>query len=799
MTTDYLNDLNEEQRAAVECTEGPSLIVAGAGSGKTRVLTTRVAYIIEKGADPSTVLALTFTKKAATEMKERIALLVGGRNARRIVMGTFHSIFVRFLREYADLTGYPGSFTIYDQSDSQSAVKACIKELNLSDAIYKPREVLSRISTAKNNLITAERYATSADIISKDRASRKGEIFRVYLLYQQKLRQSAVMDFDDILLNMNILFRDHPEALEQIASRFRYIMVDEYQDTNYAQYLIIKKLSQEHRNICVVGDDSQSIYAFRGARLENILGFKKDYPECRVFRLEKNYRSTLNIVEAANSLIEKNSERIPKTCVSMGDEGEKIHLTRAFTESEEAALTVTSIIRRMRDDGAQYQDFAVLYRTNAQSRALEEALRRRNLPYVIYSGNSFFERAEVKDMMAYFKLAVNPSDDESFRRIVNKPARGIGATSLAALDDAAKSLSMPLFKAAHENNLERFGLKAPAVKKILEFCSMIEKAAEKALTEDAYPVAEGLSRDSGLYALYKLDNSIEGQARAANIEELVNSVAEYGIQRGQEYVSELLDDGTISDPSEVPDDSYPKVLLGDFLENISLLANIDIEDGDTSNKIALMTVHSAKGLEFPYVYVAGMEENLFPSGSMLASESDIEEERRLCYVAMTRAKKALTLSYSTSRIRNGSYVENPPSRFLREINPRYLDHPLPGEGGSFTARAESSSVSGSGGWWSRSSSGPSRSSSGPSRGPSVQRPSPAPPAARPLPPKIPDSEFVPDPSATFREGDRIEHNRFGPGTIKSISGEEPDRKSRIVFDRFGEKIMLLKFAKMRKI
>ncbi|MBP5635171.1 MAG: UvrD-helicase domain-containing protein, partial [Bacteroidales bacterium] len=431
--------LNEAQRNAVACTDGPVLIVAGAGSGKTRVLTSRIAYLLEKGVEARSILALTFTKKAAGEMKERIALMVGEERARRLVMGTFHAVFVRFLREYAADLGYPESFTIYDQSDSTSAVKACIKELGLDDKVYKPREVLARISKAKNNLVTADAYRNNPSITTADAHARKPRLGEVYSLYVKKCKQSGVMDFDDILLNMNYLLRDFPAAREAIGARFRHILVDEYQDTNYAQYLILKKLAQNHRNICVVGDDSQSIYAFRGARVENILNFKKDYPECKTFRLERNYRSTRTIVSAANSLIAKNQGRIPKNCYSEAEEGEKIRIINAYTEQEEAQLIVSDILDRMRLHKARYEDFAVLYRTNAQSRALEEALRRRNIPYRIYSGNSFFERAEVKDMMAWFKLAVNPDDDESFKRAVGRPSRGIGGTTMEALAQVARA------------------------------------------------------------------------------------------------------------------------------------------------------------------------------------------------------------------------------------------------------------------------------------------------------------------------------------------------------------------------
>ena len=774
-----LDSLNDEQGKAVQCTDGPVLIVAGAGSGKTRVLTSRVAYLLAGGADPARILALTFTKKAAGEMKERIALLVGAYKARRVVMGTFHSVFVRFLREWAESLGYPQQFTIYDQSDSTAAVKAAIKELGLDDTVYKPRDVLSRISSAKNNLITVSAYRSDRGAIQADTYSKKPRIVDVYERYQQNLRKSGVMDFDDILVNMNILLRDNPQALQSIASRFSYIMVDEYQDTNYAQYLIIKKLAQGHRNICVVGDDSQSIYAFRGAQIQNILNFKKDYPECRLFRLERNYRSTPNIVEAANSVIEHNAGRIPKKCYAQGDPGEKLKLIQAYTEQDEAVEIVSAIQKRMRTDGAAYQDFAILYRTNAQSRALEEQLRRRNIPYIVYSGNSFFERAEVKDMLSYFKLVVNPLDEESFKRVVNKPARAIGDTSVKALIAAALAHGTSLFRAAFLDDLEQFGLRSAAVVKIRAFCAMIDALHQKIKTTGAFDLAREIADKSGLYAFYKDDTSIEGQARFANVEELVNSVAAFEEER--------------RDEAEGAEDIFT---LDDYLENVSLLSNVDlVDEDDTNNKVALMTVHSAKGLEFPYVFVAGMEENLFPSQSMLLSQKDIEEERRLFYVAITRAGKAVSLSYAGTRMRNGRHESNSPSRFLREIDSQYLDRPL--EDDSFGV----SGAFGSGGGLGRSGFAqsyarpPKPSSEGRRSEPARSPISPVPAQSKPA--YTPDPDFVPLPMTEFRVGQRIEHNRFGPGEILDITGTVPELKARVRFDTLGEKLLLLKYAKMR--
>ena len=802
-----LEGLNSEQKAAVSCVDGPVLIVAGAGSGKTRVLTSRIAYILEqKDLDPSRILALTFTKKAASEMKERIALMVGERKARRLYMGTFHSVFIRFLREFSASLGYPETFTIYDTSDSVSAIKACLKELQLDDKVYKPKDVLSRISMAKNNLVTAEAYRRNPNALQNDASAKKPRICDIYQRYSEKCRQAGVMDFDDILLNMNILLRDNPAALESIAGRFDYIMVDEYQDTNVAQYLILKKLSQFHRNLCVVGDDSQSIYAFRGAKIENILNFKKDYPQHNVFRLEQNYRSTKVIVDAANSVIARNSARIPKECYSMGAQGEKIKLIQAYTEQEEAVLIASAILSRIQSERAEYQDFAILYRTNNQSRALEEALRRRNLPYMIYSGNSFFERAEVKDMMAYFKLVVNINDDESFKRIVNKPARGIGDTSLSALTAAASNHQVSLFKAAFSDDLESFGLKPAAVKKIREFCNMIKDLTLMSNEKDAYTVAKRIADDSGLYLSFKLDTSIEGQSRTANIEELVDSIKLFIDEKNGEYLEDMQAEGEISDGTELTAEDFPVVTLGDYLENASLLSAVDVSDEESSNKIALMTVHSSKGLEFPYVCVAGMEENIFPSGGFMASESEIEEERRLFYVAMTRAKKVLQLSFASSRLRNGKTESNSPSRFIKEIDVQYIANPLVAD-----HEDDDEPKRGFGGWGQRTSAKPkfggggySYGNSGPVR---TERPSQPVRKTEPTPVRRPqvvvkrvsDAEFEPTPILQLKAGQRIEHNRFGFGNILEITGAIPDLKAKIAFDDHGEKILLLKYAKIRVV
>ena len=803
------NGLNDAQKSAVGCVEGPVLIVAGAGAGKTKVLTGRIAYILEKGYLPERILALTFTKKAANEMKTRIALLVGEKKARKLWMGTFHSVFIRFLREYADLISYKRDFTIYDTSDSVSAIKACIKELQLDEKVYKPKEVLSRISMAKNNLVTAEMYAMNTQAVQNDTARKKPRICDIYRLYDRKCRQSGVMDFDDILLNMNILLRDHPEAADAISAKFDFIMVDEYQDTNYSQYVILKKLSARHHNICVVGDDSQSIYAFRGAKIENILNFRKDYPDNRIFRLEQNYRSTQTIVNAANSLIAKNQSRIPKTCYSRGDEGEKIKLIKAYTAEEEALLITSSIISRLRSESAEYRDFAILYRTNSQSRAIEEALRRRNIPYIIYSGNSFFDRAEVKDVMAYFKLTANVDDDESFKRIVNKPARGIGDTSLSVLANAAQIKGTTLFRAACSDDLESFGLKPAAISKIRAFCDMILGFSRQLPVTDAGELSAKIAVESGIFGMYKEDNSIEGQSKAGNVEELLNSVKTFVEDRQNSYAEEMavdMPDGTVISVSDLP-----VVTLGEFLEDISLLSAVDMgDDEDGDNKVALMTVHSSKGLEFPYVYVAGMEENLFPSGGMLASESDIEEERRLFYVAVTRAEKAVCLSFAATRMRNGKTESNSPSRFIREIDRQYIYNPLEDSSSDSYDRGEifRSGIGSTGRELSRRGAGYDRQRPSVSHSPAFAPVSASASASgvrrverrfrdassRPV---APDPDFIPSSVLDMKAGQRVEHNRFGKGEIKEITGSSTDLKARILFDDHGEKILLLKYAKIR--
>jgi len=796
--TDLFEGLNSAQKAAVECTEGPSLIIAGAGSGKTRVLTCRVAHILEGDCRPGQVLALTFTKKAAGEMKERVAQLVGDRKARWIQMGTFHSIFIRFLREYASLLAYPERFTIYDQTDSRSVVRQCIKELALDDKNYKPAVVQSIISMAKNSLVTVGAYRSDVEIMERDRAARRPRLHEVYELYQKKCLAAGAMDFDDILLQMNILLKRFPEACQAISERFRYILVDEYQDTNHAQYMILRRLAEPHHNICVVGDDSQSIYGFRGARIENILRFRKDYPEAKEFRLEQNYRSTQTIVEAANSLIEHNERRLHKECFSKAGTGEKIGVIKAYTESEEAHLIASSIVERIYADKASYDAFAILYRTNAQSRAFEEALRKRNLPFRIYGGHAFYDRSEIKDMLAYFKLAVNPRDDESFRRVVNVPARGIGDTTIERLALAARTASCPLYNAPLLDNEKLYaaGLKDAAITRLRNFIALMESVAGKTETSDCYEMALEIGKVSGYLEALRNENTQEGLTRFENVEELFSSIKEYSEEEA-EMRRNLAEDG-----EEPVQDT---VTLSDYLENIYLLSESEKDDTqdperDQTNKIVLMTVHAAKGLEFPYVYIAGMEENLFPSESKNDTPDELEEERRLFYVALTRAEKAVTVSYAQNRRKWGSTETTRPSRFLREIGRQYFAvepdtdlnryDPFPQtrfRQSDFETYRRPADQQRS---WQRPGSR-SASQSVPAAPPRPVRPTPPPPAHTPSP------GFAPSPVAALQVGQRVEHDRFGYGKILSMEGEGSNRKAIVDFEKSGQKTLLLKFAKLR--
>lgn len=784
--------LNSAQKQAVEQFEGPSLIIAGAGSGKTRVLTSRIANILNHGHKASSVLALTFTNKASKEMKERIAGMVGEGLARYLWMGTFHSVFIRFLREDAELLGFPRSFTIYDTSDSRSAIRVCVKELGLDDKMYKPNEVLSRISMAKNNLITAKAYLANGELMQRDAVSRKPKIGEIYALYERKCRQAGAMDFDDILLYTNIMIRDFPQVLEKLQSRFSFILVDEYQDTNFSQYLIVKKLSANHRNLCVVGDDSQSIYAFRGARIENILNFRKDYPEAKEFKLEQNYRSTQTIVNAANSLIAKNSNRLNKECFSEAEAGEKIEVIRGYSDQEEAFAVVSSLMNRIYSERGEYSDFAILYRTNAQSRVVEEALRKRSVPYRIYGGHSFYERQEVKDVLAYMRLLVNPKDDEAFRRVVNVPARGIGDTTMGYLAAAAGAASLSMWEAFHAGDLDAFGIKPAAAARLSIFAALIAEVGSKASTATAYDITMEILMRSGYMEHLRADSSLEGQARLENVEELFNSIKEMeGELSGGEISAPDL--SAEEDPGLTPERESGPLLLEEFLEKISLMSAVDegADSKEENNKVSLMTVHSAKGLEFPFVYVIGMEDNLFPSINGVSSDQEIEEERRLFYVALTRAKRAITLSYAQSRFRWGQQVNYPPSRFLKEVDRKFLNWPYE-DGVMSIFRTETTSTSGlfsAREAFRRPASPPARGSA------SASPPASGPSSRAPLPPKR--ENFFPDPVEKLRVGMNVEHERFGYGKIILLEGDVLNMRAVVAFNDGGLKTLLLKFAKLR--
>ena len=800
--------LNPAQYQAVSDIEGPQLIIAGAGSGKTKVLTCRIANILSKGHEPGSILALTFTNKAAREMKERIASLIGESKARRLFMGTFHSIFIRFLRDEAELLGFPKTFSIYDTTDSRNVIKACIKELQLDDKQYKPNEVHSRISMAKNNLVTAEAYGRNSTLIQNDSAAKKPRIWEIYREYAKKCRQAGAMDFDDILLYTNILFRDFPDALDRIRKRFKFVMVDEYQDTNYAQYLIIKKLSSEHQNISVVGDDAQSIYSFRGARIENILNFRKDYPQAKEYRLEQNYRSTQTIVNAANSLIAKNKMQLKKNCFSEQERGDLIELISAYTEHEEGFMVASSILDQVRRTHEPYSSFAILYRTNAQSRVMEEALRKKNMPYKIFAGHSFYERAEVKDMLAYLKLVANIKDDEAFKRIINFPARGIGDTSLGRLKEAATAKELSMFEAVKVVNLEEFGIKAGTSTKMKHFIEGIESLRDKMDYTDAYTMAMETDSRFGILNYMKQDTTLEAQGRVQNVEELFNSIKDF-VDEGQEEYEQMAQEG----------EDIPIVTLDLYLENVSLISDLDgKENEDDKNKISLMTVHSSKGLEFPYVYILGMEENLFPSQGMgMASEQDIEEERRLFYVAITRAGKSVKLSYAQSRTKWGSHVSNSPSRFIKEIDKQYILNPITDweeelstkfdDFTSFSRQYPSQrgvqagpSQRGAQGYHQGGQRFPGKQSSpmqGGGYGSGQQKVSP--PAGFVPQRKAAPANFTPDSPAVVEVGQTIEHDRFGIGVVISLEGDITSRKAVVDFRDSGQKTLLLKFAKFRVV
>lgn len=752
----FLEGLNPVQRAAVIQANGPSLIIAGAGSGKTRVLTFRIAYLLKLGVAPHSILALTFTNKAAKEMKERIASIVDPKLANRLWMGTFHSIFARILRVEAEAIGYTSNFTIYDNADTLSVIRGIVKEMQLDDKNYKDKTVYSRISTAKNHLMTPQSYAANAQLTLEDREARCPRIPEIYQRYAAKCKSANAMDFDDLLLYTNILFRDHPQILEKYQKLFRYILVDEYQDTNVAQYLIVKRLAEKSKNLSVVGDDAQSIYSFRGARIENILNFRNDYPGYAEFKLEQNYRSTQTIVNAANSLISKNKKQLKKKCFSAGDLGERIELLKAFTDQEEGFLIASSIIETVYSKQAEYSKFAILYRTNAQSRIFEDALRKRNIPYRIYGGISFYQRAEIKDALAYMRLAANPSDDEALKRIINYPARGIGDTTLDRIQQAATENSCSMWEVLTRIPLSNYGIKDGIARKLNDFVLLIEPFIKSAHVDEAYEFASTIILRTGMLADLKSNNTPEGIARVENIEELLNGIKEY-------YENK-------QDESEGLSGQLP---ITDFLENVALITDADNDDPENTPKVALMTVHASKGLEFDYVYIVGMEEGLFPGTNTSQSEQGLEEERRLFYVALTRAAVKATISYAQCRYRWGNVVNCTTSRFLRDIDASYL---YQGDVQISTERVLNRK--------------------------SVESQPDSPRRLKPLQAKSTSNLTSPQNSSSssdfpiasnLKQGMEVEHERFGKGRVLSIE----DDKAQVEFYNAGIKVLLLKFARLK--
>lgn len=649
----YLNELNPSQKEAAIHLEGPLMVIAGAGSGKTRVLTYRIAHLIDNGVDPFNILSLTFTNKAAKEMKERIAKMIGDNEAKNIWMGTFHSIFARILRAESELIGYPSNFTIYDTQDSKSLLKTIIKEMQLDDKLYKPGIVYSRISSAKNNLISAKAYLNNTDAIADDRSSGRPKLGEIYMEYEKRCFRAHAMDFDDLLFKTNVLLKNSPETLHKYQQKFKYILVDEYQDTNYSQYLIIKRLAARFENICVVGDDAQSIYAFRGANIQNILNFKKDYPDYKLYKLEQNYRSTQTIVDAANSIIKNNKNQIKKSVWTQNEEGNKIRVIKTFSDNEEGKFVSNDIFETKNNLQAKNEDFAILYRTNAQSRSFEEALRKLNIAYKIYGGLSFYQRKEIKDILAYFRLTANHNDEEALKRIINFPKRGIGGTTIDKAHLTAQANNKTLWEVLENPVGSGLNVNSGTANKLIEFTNMIKAFATKLTTTDAYQLADEIAKNSGLYRELYADKTPEGVARYENIQELINGIKEFTDAQAT--------------------DEQPFVSLSDFLIDVALLTDADEENPEDNDRVKLMTIHASKGLEFPYVYIVGMEENLFPSQLSINSRSELEEERRLFYVAVTRAEKKCTLTYATSRYKWGSLNQCERSRFIEEIDQQFLD------------------------------------------------------------------------------------------------------------------------------
>ena len=768
----YLSELNDAQRAPVLQKDGAMIVIAGAGSGKTRVLTYRIAYLMSQGVDAFNILALTFTNKAAREMKSRIAKIVGNSEAKNLWMGTFHSIFAKMLRFEADKLGYPSNFTIYDTQDSQRLISAIIKEMGLDKDVYKYKQVYSRISSYKNSLITVKAYFQNPELQEADAMSKKPRLGEIYQNYVDRCFKAGAMDFDDLLLKTNELLNRFPDVLHKYQNRFRYILVDEYQDTNHSQYLIVKALSDKFQNICVVGDDAQSIYAFRGANINNILNFQKDYEDVQMYRLEQNYRSTKNIVEAANSIIEKNKTKLEKVVWTANDDGPKIVVNRLLTDGEEGRFVAGSIFENRMEQQLKNGDFAILYRTNAQSRAMEDALRKRDIPYRIFGGLSFYQRKEIKDVLSYLRLVINPKDEEALKRVINYPARGIGQTTIDKLTIAANHYKRSIFEVIE--NLDRIDLKINrgTKEKLENFINMIKSFQIMNENVDAFVIAETVAKKTGLLQELKKDGTPEGIARIENIEELLNGIRDF--VEGQKELA----DATGS--------------LTEFLEDVALATDMDKESGD-EDRVALMTIHLAKGLEFPVVYIVGMEEDLFPSAMSMNTRSELEEERRLFYVALTRAEKQAYLTYTQSRYRWGKLVDAEPSRFIEEIEEKFLDFMIPQDDYKYKPLIDTD-IFGEVDKSKFRQNKPVNGTPPPSHKPTEEQ-------LQKLR-KLRPAESAPSVSGTseviqLKAGDAVEHMRFGKGKVLQIDGIGQDKKAEIDFETGGIKKLLLRFAKLK--
>ncbi|MDX1719423.1 ATP-dependent helicase [Salegentibacter mishustinae] len=769
----YLAELNDAQRAPVLQKDGAMIVIAGAGSGKTRVLTYRIAYLMSQGVDPFNILSLTFTNKAAREMKTRIAKIVGNSEAKNLWMGTFHSIFAKILRFEADKLGYPSNFTIYDTQDSQSVIRAIIKDMRLDKDVYKYKQVYSRISSYKNSLITVKAYFQNPELKEADAMSKKPRLGEIYQEYVERCFKAGAMDFDDLLLKTNELLNRFPEVLQKYQNRFRYILVDEYQDTNHSQYLIVKALSDKFQNICVVGDDAQSIYAFRGANINNILNFQKDYENVQMYRLEQNYRSTKNIVNAANSIIEKNKTKLEKVVWTANDEGPKIVVNRLLTDGEEGRFVAGSIFENRMQNQMSNGDFAILYRTNAQSRAMEDALRKKEIPYRIYGGLSFYQRKEIKDVLSYLRLLINPKDEEALKRVINYPARGIGQTTMDRLSIAGNQYGKTIFEIIE--NIDHLDLKInkSTRTKLDNFVNMIKSFTILAENADAFTVADTVTKKTGLVQELKKDGTPEGIARIENIEELLNGIKDF--VEGQKELADA--DGS----------------LAEFLEDVALATDMDKDTGD-DDRVALMTIHLAKGLEFPYVYIVGLEEDLFPSGMSMNTRSELEEERRLFYVALTRAEKQAYLTYTQSRYRWGKLVDAEPSRFIEEVDEQYVNYMIPQDDYKYKPLIDTDIFGDEVDKSKLRQTKPKKGTPPPAHKPSESQLR----KLRKLKPASPEPEKATN-AIKLEAGNVVEHMRFGKGKVLAIDGVGQDKKAEIDFENGGIKKLLLRFAKLKLI